>query len=87
MFSLFFQLRNVKVRETKDEDEKAVTATINAQKELENLVVRFRWTDGLAIAIEADESAKVDHVNFIKGLLSALQVQPLVPTDNERLVS
>jgi hypothetical protein len=61
--------------------------TSPAQKELENLVVRFRWVDGFLIAVEADESAKVDHVNFIKGILSTLQVYSPVPTDSENVVS
>ncbi len=61
--------------------------TSPAQKELENLVVRFRWVDGILIVVEVDESAKVDHVNFIKGILSALQVTSPVPSDNEALVS
>jgi hypothetical protein len=64
-----------------------VTSTANAQKELENLVVRFRWVDGFVVAVEADESAKIDHVNFIKGVLSALQVYSPVPSDGENLVS
>lgn len=81
----FFQLRNVKITETKDETESTVTSP--AQKELENLVVRFRWVDGFLIAVEADESAKVDHVNFIKGLLSTLQVYSPVPNDSENIVS
>ncbi|CAF4450184.1 unnamed protein product, partial [Adineta steineri] len=68
------QLRNVKITETKDEQETTVTATASAQRELENLVVRFRWVDGFIVAVEADSSAKVDHVNFVKGLLSILQV-------------
>ncbi|CAF5031359.1 unnamed protein product, partial [Rotaria sp. Silwood1] len=55
-------LRNVQVTETQDENERTVTSS--AQKELENLVVRFRWVDGFLIAVEADASAKVDHVNF-----------------------
>ena len=37
--------------------------------------------------MEADASAKVDHVNFIKGILSALQVYSPVPTDGENTVS
>jgi len=75
----------VKITETQDENESPVTSS--AQKELENLVVRFRWVDGFLIAVEADESAKIDHVNFIKGILSALQVYSPVPNDGENLVS
>ncbi|CAF4962617.1 unnamed protein product, partial [Rotaria sp. Silwood1] len=78
------QLRNVQVTETQDENERTVTSS--AQKELENLVVRFRWVDGFLIAVEADASAKVDHVNFIKGILSALQVYSPVYTDGENIV-
>ncbi|CAF1498906.1 unnamed protein product [Rotaria sp. Silwood1] len=78
------QLRNVQVTETQDENERTVTSP--AQKELENLVVRFRWVDGFLIAVEADASAKVDHVNFIKGILSALQVYSPVYTDGENIV-
>ncbi len=81
----FTQLRNVKITETQDEDETTVTSS--AQKDLENLVVRFRWVDGFLIAVEADASAKVDHVNFIKGVLSALQVYSPVPSDGENTVS
>ncbi len=84
---IFFQLRNIKITETQDEAETKVTSTANAQKELENLVVRFRWVDGFVVAVEADESAKIDHVNFIKGVLSALQVYSPVPSDGENLVS
>ncbi|CAF1233028.1 unnamed protein product [Adineta steineri] len=80
------QLRNVKITETKDEQETTVTATASAQRELENLVVRFRWVDGFIVAVEADSSAKVDHVNFVKGLLSILQVYSPVPTDGENIV-
>jgi hypothetical protein len=75
----------VKITETKDEDDTPVPSP--AQKELENLVVRFRWVDGLLLAVEADETAKIDHVNFIKGILSALQVSSPVPNDGENLVS
>ncbi|CAF3221829.1 unnamed protein product [Rotaria sp. Silwood2] len=78
------QLRNVQISETKDESEKPVTSP--AQKELENIVVRFRWVDGFLIAVEADASAKVDHVNFIKGILSALQVYSPVYNDGENIV-
>jgi hypothetical protein len=81
---IFLKLRNVKITETQDEDESTVTSS--AQKELENLVVRFRWVDGFLIAVEADESAKVDHVNFIKGILSTLQVYSPVPSDGENIV-
>ena len=83
--STLSQLRNVKITETQDEDDSTVTSP--AQRELENLVVRFRWVDGFLIAVEADESAKIDHVNFIKGILSALQVYSPVPTDGENVVS
>ena len=62
-------------------------STANAQKELENVVVRFRWIDGFLVAVEADSSTSVDHVNFIKGVLSALQVYSPVPNDHENLVS
>ncbi|CAF1554179.1 unnamed protein product, partial [Rotaria sordida] len=79
------QLRNVKISETQDENEKPVTSP--AQKELENMVVRFRWVDGFLIAMEADASATVDHVNFIKGILSALQVYSPVHNDGENIVS
>ncbi|CAF5165432.1 unnamed protein product, partial [Rotaria magnacalcarata] len=68
------QLRNVKVTETKDENENRVTSTANAQRDLENLVVRFRWIDGFLVEVEADSLAKIDHVNFVKGVLSTLQV-------------
>ena len=61
--------------------------TTPAQRDLENLVVRFQWVDGILVGVEADESAKTDHVNFIKGILSALQVSSPVPNDNEYLVS
>ena len=43
--------------------------------------------DGFLLVVEADKSAKVDHVNFIKGVLSALQVYSPVPTDGENIVS
>jgi hypothetical protein len=49
--------------------------------------VRFQWIDGFLIGVEADETAKVDHVNFIKGILSALQVYSPVPNDGENIVS
>ena len=75
----------MKVTETQDEDDSPVSS--NAQRELENLVVRFRWVDGIVATVEADESAKVDHVNFIKGILSALQVSSPVPSDGQKLVS
>ena len=78
------QLRNVRIKETQDEDEKIVTSA--AQRELENLVVRFRWVDGFVIALEADASAKVDYVNFIKGILSTLQVYSPAYTDGENIV-
>lgn len=81
------QLRNVKVIEKNDQDTATVTSTANAQKELENIVVRFRWVDGFVVGIVVDSSAKVDHVNFIKGILSALQVYSPVPTDNQMTVS
>ena len=64
-----------------------MTSTASAKNELESLCVRFRWVDGFVIAVEADSSAKVDHVNFIKGVLSALQVYSPVPSDNENIVS
>ncbi|UJR15532.1 hypothetical protein I4U23_002471 [Adineta vaga] len=80
------QLRNIKITETKDEDETPVTSTASAQKELESLCARFRWIDGFVVAVEADSSAKVDHVNFIKGVLSALQVYSPVPDDKENIV-
>lgn len=83
----FLKLQNVKITETNDEDENEVKSTANAQKELENLVVRFRWIDGFVIGVDADESAKVDHVNFVKGILSALQVYSPVSTDDETLVN
>lgn len=51
------------------------------------MVVRFRWVDGYVIIVEADQSAKVDHVNFIKGILSTLHVHSPVPVDNQELVS
>ena len=81
------QLRNIKITETKDEDETPVTSTASAQRELESVCARFRWVDGFVVAVEADSSAKVDHVNFIKGVLSALQVYSPVPNDHENLVS
>ncbi|CAF0940658.1 unnamed protein product [Rotaria sordida] len=80
------QLRNVKITETKDEDKRVVTSTANAQRELENLVVRFRWVDGVLSGVEADSSAKVDYVNFVKGVLSALQVYSPVVNDDETVV-
>ena len=75
----------MQVTETKDEAESKVTSP--SHKDLENLVVRFRWVDGFLIAVEADESANVDHVNFIKGILSTLQVYSPVPNDGENIVS
>ncbi|CAF0741101.1 unnamed protein product [Adineta steineri] len=78
------QLKNVKITESQDETESPVTSL--ATKDLENLVVRCRWVDGFLIAVEADASAKADHVNFIKGILSALQVYSPVPTDGENTV-
>lgn len=77
----------MKITERKDKDKKAVTSTANAQRALENIVVRFRWVDGYLVAVEADSSANVDHVNFIKGILSALQVYSPVPSDGETTVS
>ncbi|UJR31139.1 hypothetical protein I4U23_018646 [Adineta vaga] len=79
------QLRNVKVSETEDENQSSLGSS-SAQKELENLVVRFRSVDGFVIAVEADASANIDHVNFIKGILSALQVYSPVPKDGENIV-
>ena len=64
-----------------------MTSTASAQKELESTVVRFKWVDGFVVAVEADRSASVDHVNFLKGILSALQVYSPVPTDGENTVS
>lgn len=75
----------MKVTETRDETESTVTNA--AQRELENLVVRFRWVDGFLTVVEADESANVDHVNFIKGVLSTLQVYSPVPNNGENIVS
>ncbi|CAF0806671.1 unnamed protein product [Adineta ricciae] len=80
------QLRNIKITETKDENETPVTSTASAQRELESVCARFRWVDGFVVAVEADSSAKVDHVNFIKGVLSTLQVYSPVPNDHENLV-
>lgn len=37
--------------------------------------------------MEVDQTAKVDHVNFIKGILSTLQVYSPVVTDDEQIVS
>jgi hypothetical protein len=73
--------------ESKDEDKKAVTSTASAQRDLENTVVRFRWVDGFLVIVEADRSASVDHVNFLKGILSALQVYSPAPSDEENTVS
>jgi hypothetical protein len=63
-----------------------VTSTASAQKDLENTVVRFRWVDGFVVAVEADTSAKIEHVNFVKGVLSVLQVNSPVPIDGETIV-
>ncbi|CAM4865323.1 unnamed protein product [Rotaria socialis] len=78
------QLKNVDISETQDEDESTVSTP--AKQELENLVVRFRWADGFVAAVEADASANIDHVNFVKGIISALQVYSPVPTDGENIV-
>ena len=83
MCSFVSQLRNVRVIE----DKRNVQRTAAAQRELEGLAVRFKWDDGFVLAVEADKSAKVDHVNFIKGVLSALQVYSPVPTDGTNTVS
>lgn len=80
------QLQNVKITESKDKDKKAVTSSANAQRELEKTVVRFRWVDGYVVAVEADNSANIDHLNFIKGVLSALQVYSPVPVDGETIL-
>ncbi|CAF1034217.1 unnamed protein product [Rotaria magnacalcarata] len=78
------QLQNVVIMETQDEDESTVSTP--AKQELENLVVRFRWADGFVVAVEADASANIDHVNFVKGIISALQVYSPVPTDGENIL-
>ena len=77
----------MKITESKDKDKKTVTSSANAQRDLEKTVVRFRWLDGYVVAVEADSSANVDHVNFIKGALSALQVYSPVPVDGDTIVS
>ncbi|CAF1431772.1 unnamed protein product, partial [Adineta ricciae] len=79
------QLRNVKVTETEDENESTLGSS-SAQRELENLVVNFRSVDGFVLAVVVDASANVDHVNFIKGILSALQVYSPVSNDGENTV-
>ncbi|CAF1111074.1 unnamed protein product [Didymodactylos carnosus] len=79
------QLRNVKITETYDEKDETVSLG-DSQKDLESTIVRFRWIDGLIVLLEADQSAKVENVNFIKGVLSTLQVTSPVAADGTTIV-
>ncbi|CAF0906246.1 unnamed protein product [Didymodactylos carnosus] len=79
------QLRNVQVTESYDKNEESVLIGDN-EKEVENTIVRFRWLDGLIVLLETDQSAKVEIINFIKGILSILQVTSPVVADGISIV-